>query len=700
MVMNVPQETGVPQVEARSGVSPSQACMQLIRDRQFVRAEKLLKESLQQLPNDVVLLNMLAGVYVQTERLPLAIEVLQGILVLQPDHDSAVQNLLSLYVYTAQTDAALALIDRVAARATSVETLKFLCAHCGHLCDASKNYYVGIRAHRRLVGMLPTESSCYSTLANYYYKAGLMEMTLQMMYEAYQLAPHLPSSYNNLAVAQFENKHFHDAVATLDNAVAQFPANLHLRTDNIFFSLSGLCLNGINEKIAAALGQIYAYHEQIERGVAQIFPPVATPAPILDAFCFLFPQQISAADQKKIGRVLGHSWATVQPMELPARPKPINRPLRIGYVSADFRPHATMFLFADVLQKHRKQHFQIYTYALGQEDSSEFSKNALSSVFAHKQVESRSDREIAEMIVQDGIDILVDLKGYTRFSRSGIFAARPAPIIVNWLGYPGTMGDSRLADYIIGDAVVTPIQAAGDFSETIAQMPVCYQPNSRNRSIPPAASRAQWRLPEDKIVLCSFNAPFKLTSAVFDCWSHLLHVLPNTVLWLMELSRYENHRLLQQFTNRGVDQQRIIFTHHCPPEEHLSRLACADLALDTFPCTSHTTASDALWMGVPLVTCIGQTFASRVAASVLNAANCPQLVTNSHQEYINKVIELVNNPGELQAIRQHLLNNRHTLPLFDSAQFTTDLEMLYLKMWSDFQDGVKRVILASGAARH
>jgi len=309
-----------------------------------------------------------------------------------------------------------------------------------------------------------------------------------------------------------------------------------------------------------------------------------------------------------------------------------------------------------------------------------------------RDIRELSDRAAAALIADDGIDILVDLKGYTQHSRLEITALRPAPVIVSWLGYPGTLGHARLADYLIGDAMVTPPEHAGHFSETLALMPHCYFPTDRQRAIGSKPGRAEAGLPEKGFVFCSFNQSVKFNPASFDVWCRLLSDVPGSVLWLLAPSAPAIANLRREALTRGADADRLIFAPLKPLTEHLGRLQLADLALDTYPYTSHTTGTDALWAGVPLVSRIGDTFVGRVAASLLNTVGLPELVTESWESYFSLAKTLALAPQGLAAIRQKLADRRLTSPLFDTLRFTRDLERLYSRVWQQHLEGRKEII--------
>jgi protein O-GlcNAc transferase len=297
------------------------------------------------------------------------------------------------------------------------------------------------------------------------------------------------------------------------------------------------------------------------------------------------------------------------------------------------------------------------------------------------------DAQAAQQVLADEIDILVDLKGYTENSRVQIFALRPAPVQVSWLGYPGTLGNRKLADYLVGDPVVSPLEHAEHYSERLALMPHCYQPNDAKREVGKRPSRAEAGLPPEGFVFCSFNRSYKLTPAILDIWCKLLHDVPGSVLWLLQGTPESQRNILQEAAKRGVDGQQLVFAPHLPPASHLGRLQLADLALDTYPVTSHTTASDALWAGVPLVAWLGETFVSRVSSSIVTAAGLPELVTPHAESYYRLALQLAREPARLKKIRTALAHNRDSCPLFDSARFVRDLEDLYRRMWDDHERG-------------
>jgi predicted O-linked N-acetylglucosamine transferase (SPINDLY family) len=353
--------------------------------------------------------------------------------------------------------------------------------------------------------------------------------------------------------------------------------------------------------------------------------------------------------------------------------------IRLGYFSSDLHEHATAYLLTQILEHHDRSRFEVVAYSYGADDGSRMRRRIEQAVDRFVDVREMSNGAAAEAIRADGIDILLDLKGYTLGARNGVLAFRPSPIQVNYLGFPGTLG-AAFYDYIVGDPIVTPLEHAADYSEKIAQMPMCYQPNDRDRAIGPRPSRAECRLPEEAFVFCSFNSPYKITADVFDIWCRLLQQVDGSVLWLYETNAQARRNLNLEAQRRAIDPARLIWGEQLPQSRHLGRLQLADLVLDTRPVCAHTTASDALWAGVPVVTCPGETFVSRVAASLLSAIDLPELIAPDSAGYESLALALARDPERRRALKEGLAHNRERCALFDSMRYTRDLEALFERM--------------------
>jgi protein O-GlcNAc transferase len=361
--------------------------------------------------------------------------------------------------------------------------------------------------------------------------------------------------------------------------------------------------------------------------------------------------------------------------------------ITVGYLSADFHEHATMRLLSGLFCQHDRARFRILGYSFGPDDGSSTRKQVVRSFDRFIDISNASHEEAALRIRQDGVAILLDLKGYTACARPQILALRPAPIQVSYLGYPGTMGMPAI-DYAFVDRYVVPPEHQSAFSEQLVYLPNSYQANvTARKASSPRPSRRDCGLPETGFVFCCFNASYKLTPKVFDIWTRLLLGVEGSTLWLLHSNALATANLKREANARGISSRRLVFAPELPNPEHLARLPLADLYLDTFPYNSHTLASDALWAGCPLVTCSGQTFASRVARSLLHAVGLPELVCSSLEEYECLALELARNPKRLHAIRRRLQNARRSAPLFDSQRFTRKLESAFETMWDIFKKG-------------
>lgn len=356
-------------------------------------------------------------------------------------------------------------------------------------------------------------------------------------------------------------------------------------------------------------------------------------------------------------------------------------PLRIGYLSADFHAHATTYLMIEVFEQHNRAQFETFAYSIDADDNSPI-RQRLTNSFAHwRDVSTLSARDTAALIQADHIDLLIDLKGYTQNARPEVLVLRSAPIQISYLGYPGTVG-TKDVDYLLADTFIIPPTHQHLYTEKIAYLPDCYQANSSHREVAPPISRLQENLPEQGLILCCFNHPRKISPKLFDIWCKVLKAVPETILWLLAMNALVEKNLRTEAKAHGVDSSQLVFAPRRPQAEHLSRLALADLFLDTYPVNAHTTASDALYMGVPLVTCVGDTFASRVAGSLLRTCGLEDLITENLQAYEDLIIQLVQNPSSITALKRRLAKNLQTSALFDSYKFTRNLENLYLQLAS------------------
>ena len=392
--------------------------------------------------------------------------------------------------------------------------------------------------------------------------------------------------------------------------------------------------------------------------------------------------QLHAARGYLIRRKLNHRKS--------GRPQTVPRDrekLRIGYFSADFHDHATAYLIAELIESHNRREFEILGISFGPPSTDGMRQRLRTSFDSFIDVRDKSDAEIALLSRELGIDIAVDLKGHTRNERFGIFVEGCAPIQVTYLGYPGTTGSDSI-DYIIADNVVIPADCQTLYSEKIVYLPGCYQVNdSRRRVADSNLRRKDFGLPERGFVFCCFNTPYKIHPTEFDCWMRILQAVKGSVLWLIDDNPTASGRLRTEARGRGVDPERLVFAPRLDPAEHLDRLRRADLFLDTFDCNAHTTASDALWAGLPLLTRIGRSFPSRVSASLLKSLGLDELITYSIDEYELTAIELAHSENRLESLRIRLESAKLESTLFDGREFARSIEKAFKVMVHRNQSG-------------
>ena len=391
--------------------------------------------------------------------------------------------------------------------------------------------------------------------------------------------------------------------------------------------------------------------------------------------------------QKKAARIF--SEARYPARALPAWPKrPDGSKIRIGYYSADFHHHATAFLIAQMLEVHDPSRFELIAFSFGPDATDSMRKRIAAPFHQFIDVRGMNDAQVASLSRERGIDIAVDLKGHTQDSRENIFAEGAAPIQVQYLGYPGTMGADYF-HYVIGDPIVIPAGAEADYTEKVVRLPHSYQPNDSTRKISTRIfTREEGGLPPSGFVFCCFNNGYKILPETFDSWMRILKAVEDSVLWLREDNKTASENLRKRATAQGIDPARLVFSGFMRVDDHLARHRLADLFLDTLPYNAHTTASDALWAGLPVLTCMGKSFASRVAASLLNAVGLPELITDTREDYESLAITLAQNPARLAALKQKLADNRTSAPLFNGALTARHLEKAYEAMLSRHRAGL------------
>lgn len=452
-------------------------------------------------------------------------------------------------------------------------------------------------------------------------------------------------------------KRLDEALTHYEQALAVNPAHLHALNGMAQVAL-GLC----DWQRVAALGP-------------QLMDNAANGPSVIQPFVLL-----GYSDDAALQRRCAENYVR---RTVPARAKPAVRTryrhdrIRLAYLSADFHQHPTAQLLAELFERHDRSRFEITGIAFGPDDGSAMRTRIRRSFDHFEDVRGKSDAEVAALLKARETDIAVDLNGHTAGARTGIFACRPAPVQVNYLVYPGTIG-ADFIDYVLADATVLPASQQAFFREKIVHLPDCYQANDATRIVPPPPARGAAGLPDGAFVFCCFNNGWKITAPIFDVWMRLLGKTGNGVLWLLDGANASNLR--KQAHARGIDPERLIFAPKLSPDQHLARHQLADLFLDTLPYNAHTSCSDALWAGLPVITCHGKAFPGRVAASLLKAAGMPELVTAHLDDYERLALELATNRALLKTTREKLARNRLTTPLYDSDRFRRNIEAAYEAM--------------------
>lgn len=516
--------------------------------------------------------------------------------------------------------------------------------------------------YRQAVALRPNSAEIHYNLGNVLVRRGDADEAAAHYITAVSLKPDFADAQYGLAVAFSRRGHLDNAINACQRAVALKPDS-----PQAFAQLAMLRMQACDwretERTAEQVMELVRRH-----------PGNIPPA---DLLC----HDVTAGDQLFAARRWAEALSRRISTQYSHPPRAARDKIRLGYLSADLYTHPLAHLVVDMFEHHDRSAFEITAYSFGPDDGTEMRRRLEAAFDRFTDIRGIDDGQAAERIFADRIDILVDLTGYAEYARTGILVPRPAPIQVNGIGYTGTMGAS-FVDYIIADPFVAPLDQQAFFTERLVHLPHCYQPSDgKRKTAERIPTRRECGLPEDGFVFCCFNNRYKFTPRFFDIWMRLLDAVPGSVLWLLESREFVKDNLRNEAQRRGVTAERLVFIPPLPLPEFLARLPLADLFLDTLPYNAHTTANDALWSGLPVLTCAGTTFAGRVAGSLLRAVGLPELITSSTEEYERLALRLAAQPDILAELRQKLARNRSTAPLFDMARFARDIEAAYRHMW-------------------
>ncbi|MGE0558193.1 MAG: tetratricopeptide repeat protein [Burkholderiales bacterium] len=597
---------------------------QHIEQGDWKSAENKLKKSLKFLPGHIPTLTNLSAVLVRLKQHDEARKIISGLLQSDPDNPEAILNL-------------------------------------GLIAAETRQYQEAIDCYGKAIALNPHYAEAYSNRGDALAEIKQLDAAVTSYDQAIQINPDYAEAYANRGYALKE-------LNQLDAAIASFEKSFRLKPDQEF--LFGAFLN---------LKMHVCDWENLDQHIADLNARIKRREKASAPF-----ELLAISDSPETQKLAAENWVQAKcPANRALGPisgKKRGGKIRIGYYSADYHDHATAFLMANLFEVHDKSRFELIGFSFGPGNNDPMRKRISAAFDSFMDVRAKSDLDVASLSREIGIDIAVDLKGLTQDSRPGIFAARCAPVQVNYLGYPGSMGASYI-DYIIADKMLIPDESRRHYSEKIVCLPHSYQVNDPKREISERTyTREDCGLPRSGFVFCCFNNNYKITPATFDVWMRLLGRIEHSVLWLFEGHPTAARNLKKEAERRGINGQRLIFAERMPLAEHLARHRLADLFVDTLPCNAHTTASDALWAGLPVLTLMGTSFASRVAGSLLNGIGLPELITRTREEYETRAMELATNTDKMAGIREKLAKNRLEAPLFDCQTFARNIEAAYATM--------------------
>ncbi len=556
----------------------------------------------------------------------------------------------------------------------------------GGIAHQAGKHDAAVSLIRQAIQNVPDNPLYYSNLAAVFKAQGKSDEVISCCRKAVELDPNYAEAYNNMGSALLEQGKSAEAMACFRKALESDP-DCSDALGNLSFQLLHSCewkaFNELLPRLEAA------DQASMDKGFKSIEDPFAS---------------LMRSDDPSLNFAVAKAWASdifrrMSPLKpyfpFEDRKSPLfsSRKIRLGYLSNDFRNHATAYLIRSLFGLHNREKFEVIAYSFGEDDRSIFRKQIAQDCDKFVDLRLLGHTESAKRIYKDRVDILVDLMGHSRNNRLEICALRPAPVQIAYLGFPGTTG-ADFFDYIITDKIVTPPDHAAYYSEKFVYMPHCYQINDHLRS----ASSKEWKnsdfgLPQTGLIFCSFNNSYKIEPLMFDRWMNILRQVPESVLWLLGGNELAEKNLRHEAENRGVKSQRLIFAKRSAPHEHLRRHRLADLMLDTRICNGHTTTTDALWSGVPVITVQGRHFPSRVSSSILTTMGLSELVTHDLEEYERLAVRLATHSDELAILKRKLEKHRLTSPLFDTPRWVSNLETAYKEIWKVFLAGEKPKII-------
>lgn len=700
-------EAGVKILEQSLRIAPNQpeplnnqglGLMQLNR---FVEARKSFDRAIALKPDYAEAHNNRGNALYELKRLDEALASYGRAIKLNPSYAEAYYNQGNILVVLKRLDEALASYERAIKLRPDYAEAYY---NQGNALTELKRLDEALASYERTIALKPDFAKAYSNRGNALFELKRLDEALASYSRAIALKADYAEAYRNQSNALYELKRLDEALASCDRAIALNPdfAEAYNNRGNILVELNRFdeALASLDKALAIkpdlpyALGlgllcRMYCCNwDGIDTAFAQIIHAIDLGRNSIAPFVNLaIPSDLERRQ---------HCARTYVEDKYPASAKPLwqgeryaHERIRVGYFSSDYKNHPVSHLIAQLIECHDRTRFEILGFSFGPSTTDPWRQRLERAFDRFIDVRTQTDREIATLARELEVDVAIDLNGHTQGARTGIFALRPAPVQVNYLGYPGTLAADYI-DYLIADQLVVPQDHRPHYSEKVAYLPHSFLVNDSTKAVSDRSfSRPELGLPVDGFVFCCFNNAYKITPDLFDIWMRLLNLVDGSVIWLSDVGVTAIKSLRCEAEKRGVSPGRLVIAPRMEKlEDHLARIRHADLFLDTFYYNAHTTASDALWVGLPVLTCLGDTFAGRVAASLLTAVGLPELITHSHTEYESLALQLANQPEQLAAIRQKLAMNITTQPLFNTTLFTKHIEAAYAEMYERYQDNL------------
>ena len=637
----------------------------LVRQGKLAEAAASFKRTLEIKPDYAEAYNNLGNILKGQGKLDEALESYKRALEIKPDYPVAYNNLGNALKDQGKLDEAVASCKRALEIKPDFAEAYI---NLGNALKEQGKLDEAVASYKQALEIKPDYPVAYNNLGTVLTKQGKLDEAVASYKRALEIKPDYAEAHNNLGTALTEQ-------GKLDEAVASYKRALEIKPDY-------------------AVAEAQMRHQQqhmcdftLYTGLKEVAQRLDTSDEAIPPFIQLSWQDNAAAQLHRSQRFAKTNYPTASPAPIAKPPTVRPERLRVGYFSADFHNFPGMYLMARMLEIHNRNAFEIFAYSYGPQKNDEMRRRIRDGVDHFVDIAGQTDQSIQSQAKSDKIDIAIHRNGYTTSSRTEIFVNRLAPIQISYLGYPGSLG-AEFIDYIVADPIVVPAEQRQFYSERIIYLPDTYQPTDNTRQIASInTKRAEFGLPEKGVVFCCFNNSFKISPHEFDIWMRLLSKVGGSVLWLLDGNEWAAKNLRLEAENRGINPDRLVFAKRLPQVEHLARHKHIDLFLDTFNYNAHTTASDALWAGLPVVTKAGEQFSARVAASVLDAVGLPELITASEDEYEQLAFELATKPRKLKTLKRKLAKNIASQPLFDTERYTRNFEAGLQKAYNLYFEG-------------